>query len=168
MKKSEITIKNYQQLAMQTCLPECKNRFYATFGMSSEIFEMLGKIDGLRAKKIRGDAPDKLAKLSIEIKDEIGDVFWFTALICELEGFDFAELFERSFPDRNYFLSKKFSYSDFTPSLITSEVLIEHIGVLKRVCLSVGTTPISCMRSNIVKLASRAERGKIKGNGDKR
>lgn len=168
MKKSEITIKNYQQLVMRTCLPQCKDRLYAIFGMSSEVFEMLGKIDGLRAKQIRQDSPDKLANLLGEIKSEIGDVFWFTALICELEGYEFAELFESSFPDRKYFLTKKFAYSDFIPSVITSEALVEHLGILKRICRVVGTTPIACMRENILKLASRAERGKIKGNGDKR
>jgi NTP pyrophosphatase (non-canonical NTP hydrolase) len=168
MKKSEITIKNYQQLAMQTCLPQCKDRLYAMFGMSSEIFEMLGKLEGLRAKKIRGDSIDKLAKLFEDIKSEIGDVFWFTALMCELEDIDFAEVFERSFADRNFYTSKKFAYSDFTPSSISKETLIEHIGVLKRICLVVGTTPIACMRQNIIKLASRHARDVIKGNGDDR
>lgn len=168
MKKPKITIKNYQQLAMQTCLPECKNIQYAIFGVSSEIFEMLAKIDGLRAKKIRGDSPDKLAKLSIEIKDEIGDVFWFTALICELIKIDFADIFERAVVDGSSSIIKRFSYSNFCKDSICLENLIPHIGSLKRICQLVGTTPISCMRANIAKLASRAERGQIKGNGDKR
>ena len=177
MKRNDITLENYQELAMQTCLAECRNKLYAMFGMNSEIFEMLAKIEGLKAKRIRGDKPEKLAKLAEEIKAEIGDVFWFTALLCELEDFCFSDLFKIAptcksnfsgwFALSEYFAECEKNGEEFESGKL-KQYLEYHIGVLKRVCRVVGTTPLACMRSNVLKLASRAERGTLKGNGDKR
>ena len=79
----EVTVKNYQELAMRTCLPSAKNWEYCYCLIASEIGEAFGKW----GKKFRDGEFDKE-----KLTDELGDVFWGVALACELGGYDFEEL----------------------------------------------------------------------------
>ena len=78
----EVTIKNYQELAMRTCLPSAKNWEYCYCLIASEIGEAFGKW----GKKFRDGEFDK-----DKLTDELGDVFWGLALACELGGYSFEE-----------------------------------------------------------------------------
>lgn len=171
-KTKNISISNYQQLAMGTCLKKCKNKLYWHFGIKSEICELIGKVEGLRAKKIRGD---EITKEKIDgIKDEIGDVFWFAALGCAL----FAKKGDKNAFARVYKL---------TGANVQKEAILIHsysldeefyvrglhacalcISTAKRIALELGIKPFDCLVRNIKKLYSRKERGVIKGDGDKR
>ena len=110
--------------------------------------ELRAKKYGLKAKEIRGDSEEKLAEIKEQIKDEIGDCFWFIALQCELLEHKLVEFFDNKIQASN----------EWTNGF--DEII--------RICKELKITPLECMQRNIDKLASRAERGKIKGNGDKR
>ena len=171
-KTKNISISNYQELAMGTCLKKCYNKAYWHFGIKSEICELIGKVEGLRAKKIRGDeiTQDKIDA----IKDEIGDVFWFAALGCAL----FAKKGDKNAFARVYKLTDAnvqkeallvHSYSLDEEFYIHSlEVCALYISTVKRIALELGIKPYDCLVRNIKKLYSRKERGVIKGDGDKR
>jgi hypothetical protein len=151
--KEIVTIANYQKLAMRTCLPKCKNKDYAYWGYKSEFAELESKRYGLKAKTIRGDSAEKLAQVEKNIIDEIGDCFWFIALKCTLAKKSFEKLYKMKIAD--------------VKGVIELE-LKQSIEALKSICKTYDTFPLTCMRSNIAKLTSRAERGVIKGNGDER
>lgn len=151
-KKEIISIANYQKLAMRTCLPSCKNEDYAYWGYLSETHELRAKINGYKAKYVRGDSEDKLAEVEKGIIEEIGDCFWFLALRCTLFKMSFEKIYKSKAKDlRRGELGIKASI----------DWLIDQ-------CKHWETLPLTCMRANIKKLSSRAERGVIKGNGDKR
>ena len=160
----EVTIKNYQQLAMRTCLPSAKNWEYCYCLIASEIGEAFGKW----GKKFRdGDFDkDKLA-------DELGDVFWGVALACELGGYSFEELWEDEknisflkirfttpvyFKHWAWFHGKSFDYIEVLKYLLYAKTFAEECGI----------DPLDCLKRNIAKLAGRKERGTIGGNGDER
>ena len=149
-KKEMVTIRNYQRLAMRTCLKSCMNKDYADAGLESEWHELLAKIWGLRAKKIRGDKniEEKIAGIA----EEIGDCFWFLALKCELVKYPFDIIYR----DRT---KQKF------PSTMV-ESIKEYIEVLKGHCRQYHLQPIYCMKKNIEKLSQRKASNKIKGDGD--
>lgn len=149
-KKEIVTIKNYQKLAMRTCMKSCLNHDYARYGFHSEVHELLAKHFGFLAKQIRGDE-----NLSIEpVLQEIGDCFWFIALKCQLAKTSFEKLYKAKKPYENLKLKRE-EYS-----------IIEDINSTKGYCKMYKVRPLKCMQMNIAKLASRKQRGKITGNGD--
>ena len=150
--KENITIANYQQLAMRTCLPSCKNEDYAEYGYQSEVFELHSKIWGYKAKKVRGDSEEKLAEIERGIIDEIGDCFWFLALKCSLGRMSFEKIY-------------KAKHKDLKGAEIAIKACIDALISFSK---HWETLPLTCMRANIKKLSSRAERGVLKGNGDSR
>jgi NTP pyrophosphatase (non-canonical NTP hydrolase) len=160
MKK--ITIKNYQKHAMKTCLPSARNWDYATHNYRAELFELLAKIESFHAKQIRdGDDFDETKYLD-KIKDEIGDCYWQLALICELRNERFKSNYEGKVEWSSY---NRVMNMDFESCI--SDVWIEFA----RIDFIVEMFDFDIneiLQRNIDKLASRAERGVIKGNGDER
>lgn len=152
-KQERVSIKNYQRLAMRTCMKSCRNKDYAYWGYKSEFAELESKMYGLKAKRIRGDSEEKLAEIEKSIIDEIGDCFWFIALNCVLFKKDFEKLYKIKTTSVN--------------GAIELDIK-QQIETLKSLCLVYMIQPIDCMRKNIDKLASRKARGKIQGNGDER
>lgn len=148
MEKEKITIENYQEHAMKTCLPSAFNKRYAYYGFLSEMHELRAKEYGLKAKEIRGDSEEKLAEIKEQIKDEIGDCFWFIALACELFEHKLVEFFDNKIQVSN----------EWTNGF--DEII--------KICKDLKITPLKCLQRNIDKLASRAERGVLKGSGDNR
>lgn len=151
-KKEIVSIANYQKLAMRTCLSSCKNKDYAQYGHRSEYYELQSKICGYKAKKIRGDSEEKLAEVEKSIINEIGDCFWFIALKCTLAKKSFERIYKSQMKDIK------------DPDLDIRYM----IDVLKEHCKEWKVSPLTCMKRNIAKLSSRAERNVIKGNGDDR
>lgn len=154
----EVTVKNYQQLAMRTCLTSAKNWDYCYCLIASEIGEAFGKW----GKKFRDGSFDK-----DKLADELGDVFWGLALACELKG----ESFERNWASKykKHFIGLGFyTPNNFNPIKICMVDISGVIDFAKRFAEQCGIAPLDCLRRNIAKLADRQERGVIRGNGDNR
>ena len=143
----KITIENYQKHVMRTCLPSEKNWDYATFRLDAGYFKLLAKLYDYEAKKIRDGVDFNKAKYLDQIKDEIGYNFWFIALNCELREVQFAEIFN---------WTGKFVYKE------------DYAYWLSKVCEQFNFDINEILQRNIEKLASRAERGVLKGSGDER
>lgn len=152
-KNKNVSIENYQENAMSTCLPSCKNEKYAYYGYLSEAYELESKLYGRDAKKIRGDSEEKLAELTESIKDEIGDCFWFIALRCELCKWSFKEIYNLKYREEEY---------------EAGDDIYNDMSYLVEACEELNFDIDEILQRNIDKLASRAERGVIKGNGDER
>lgn len=167
--RETVTVSNYQKLAMRTCLPQCKCLEYAIPEICSEWHEAFAKIEGMRAKLVRLDGDANLAEWKAnklkEIRDELGDVFWTVALLCELKGARFEFVF------KNVSCSKDdgalFSFA-FNKDSDEEFEIKPQIAVLKRICKELGIKPTDCLRANIAKLAKRQAENKLKGDGDKR
>ncbi len=106
--------KDYEKRASKTAqYPSIGKRYvYPALGLANESGEVLGKI-----KKIFRDHDGKLSKeYKQAIKDELGDVLWYLAMLSKDLGLELEDI----------------------------------------------------AQANIKKLSSRAKRGKINGDGDKR
>lgn len=164
IKMEEVTIKNYQQLAMHTCLPSARNWEYCYCLIASEIGEAFGKW----GKKFRDGEFDK-----DKLADELGDVFWGVALACELEGYNFEELWK--IKDNNPFLEVmfptpvRFEYWEwFHGKAFDEKEVWGFLMFAKTFAEECGIDPLDCLKRNIAKLAGRKERGTLGGNGDER
>lgn len=154
----EVTVKNYQELAMRTCLPSAKNWEYCYTLIASEIGEAFGKW----GKLFRDGSFDK-----DKLTDELGDVFWGLALACELKG----ESFETNWAleCKKHFIGLGFyTPNNFNPIKIDMVYISGIIDFAKTFAEECGIDPLECLRRNIAKLAGRKERGTIGGNGDER
>lgn len=156
----EVTVKNYQELAMRTCLESSKKWDYCYSLIVSELGAAVGKW----GKLFRDGKFDK-----DKLIDKLGDVFWGLALACELGGYSFEELWtidndkpfiETMFSTPNYF-------ADWDWALEEKEVW-NYLAYTKTFAKECGIDPLDCLKRNIAKLADRQERGVIKGNGDER
>lgn len=174
--RERVTVSNYQRLAMRTCLPQCKNWEYAFPELKSEWHEALAKIEGTRAKVIRMDAnamPSKslgewLDAKRNEIKEELGDIFWSLALVCELNGESFDKEFRSASPTHVDGLQIPFW---FFPERDENELFASvkaQISALKRICRCLKIKASDCLEANIRKLSKRQAEGKIQGDGDGR
>lgn len=148
----EVTVENYQQLAMSTCLPSAMNWGYARHGFKAELYELKAKKEGKEAKKIRDGEEFDEAKHIEKIKDEVGDCLWFIALKCELSSIKFEDLCNNKLNENN---------------LVEIEIMSDFI-ILKFECAEYGIDYRTCMQRNIDKLFSRKLRGVLKGSGDDR
>ena len=153
----EVTVKNYQELAMRTCLPSAKNWEYCYTLIASEIGEAFGKW----GKKFRDGEFDKE-----KLADELGDVFWGIALACELDGEKFEDMWYRSYNQYYLLIEAKTPHKFTKGGLILNKLSV--LSFAKTFAEECGIDPLECLRRNIAKLADRQERGVIKGNGDER
>ena len=174
--RERVTVSNYQRLAMRTCLPQCKCWEYAIPELVSEWHEALSKIEGTRAKIVRMDAnpmPSKsqewLDGKRNEIKEELGDIFWSLALVCEFRKESFADAFRNTKPTDVDGLQIPFW---FFPEGSVDDLLFApvktQICALKRICQCLMIKASDCLEANIRKLSKRQAENKIQGDGDKR
>lgn len=123
----ELTLNEYQELAMQTCMDTCFNDSYMLLNLVGEIGELTSKIAKQQRKgNIEFDeqgcivylhsSDDEVERFDDELRKEAGDILWQLAGFCMVMGWP-----------------------------------LNDVG-----------------QENIDKLASRAERGVIDGNGDNR
>lgn len=171
--RERVTVSNYQRLAMGTCLPQCKCWEYAIPELLSEWHEVLAKIEGGRAKLVRLDGKsnikDWLSKWEQDIKEELGDVFWSLALICELKKQSFEDIFRTTPATESDGFSLSFWYVAYDQYAGTSdEIVSKHMQQLKCLCHCMGIKASDCLEANIRKLAKRQAEGKIQGDGDER
>lgn len=92
----------YQERAMVTCMPSCKNEVYAINGLTAEIGEINDKI----AKAVRSGVcridnnrlvwntsnEEEVSKYRHELAKELGDVRWFCSLLALLLGYTDEEI----------------------------------------------------------------------------
>ena len=95
--KKELTLNEYQEKAMVTCLPSCRNEVYAINGLQAEVGEIADKV----AKWVRKgicridnnhlvwNTSDEalVAEYRKELALEVGDVKWFVSLLSLLLGY---------------------------------------------------------------------------------
>lgn len=174
--RERVTVSNYQKLAMATCLPQCKCWEYAIPELVSEWHEALAKIEGTRAKIVRMDENSMSSKSHQEwldskrneIKEELGDIFWSLALVCELKKESFSDTFRNTNPTRVDGFRLPFW---FFPERDGNELFVDvstQICALKRICRCLMIKASDCLEANIRKLAKRQAEGKIQGDGDER
>lgn len=97
--KGIMTLNEYQDRAMETCLPSCNNAMYMLLGLTEEVGELNGKIaKAIRkenlfivANEIRTRKPyaDEILE---QIKSEISDIMWMTAGLCRQFGWTLEEV----------------------------------------------------------------------------
>lgn len=171
-KRETVTVDNYQRLAMRTCLPQCKSMKYARPELWSEWHEAFAKIEGMRAKEVRLDGKSNIkewkAQKLREIRDELGDVFWTVALVCELKKESFASIFKKTRATEEDGVCIVFIFQEYGIGLELDFEISRQIATLKKLCYSLGIKPSDCMRANIAKLAKRQAQGKLRGDGDNR
>ena len=171
--RERVTVSNYQKLAMRTCLPQCKCLEYAIPELLSEWHEALAKIEGTRAKLVRLDGNASVkewhSKKIQEIKEELGDIFWSLALICELQKQNFEDIFRTTPASEFDGFSISFLYVEDDGYTTTSdEIVSKHMEYIKRICRCMGIKASDCLEANIRKLSKRQAENKIQGDGDKR
>lgn len=173
--KIKVTLDNYSKLAMSTCLPSAKNLQYAFTNFYAEVYECLGKVYGLEAKKIRDNlSEEEIAEKIKEIKKEIGDIFWQLNLYCVLKKCDFKKLYKLAKLDKNIKNSSSLNLQSFLSGYFVtinedkSLLIIGSFLFLKIICYKYNLSPIACMQQNIIKLKDRQARDKLKGSGDNR
>lgn len=138
--ETEMTFKRYQELAKRTIntdLTENKKLAHALYGLSSET----GEISGIFQKELQGHEVRR-----DDLKEEVGDLLWFTAELCTVFGFDMGEIaqgnidkLKKRYPDgfdedrsvnRDLYSEKKFFGGfDFTTEMDkTSNLRIDLTG----------------------------------------
>lgn len=96
----ELTLNEYQERAMTTCMPTCNNLSYMLLNLVGEVGEFSSKV----AKHIRkeeagigsGDTPNQFyftAKANfltdrVALRKEAGDILWQLAGLCKVMGWD--------------------------------------------------------------------------------
>ena len=96
----ELTLNDYQERAMTTCMPTCENLSYMLLNLVGEVGECSSKV----AKHIRkdeagigsGDTPNQFyftAKANfltdrVALRKEAGDILWQLAGLCKVMGWD--------------------------------------------------------------------------------
>lgn len=97
-----MTLKEYQQLAMTTCLYESKNFSYMMLNLVGEVGEFASKV----AKAIRKDkaliyyndlqtesGPNAMTREEVEdLRKEAGDILWQLSGLCTVMGWDLEEV----------------------------------------------------------------------------
>ena len=80
----QLTPNKYQELAMRTANPECRNLSNVGLGLTGEAGECA---DIIKKHLHHGHPLDK-----DKLKKELGDVAWYLALACEVNGFTLEEV----------------------------------------------------------------------------
>jgi len=98
-----MTLNDYQQQAMTTCLPESENFAYMMLNLVGEVGEIAGKVSkyirkgqaGFEANDLRlyaqGD-DDAAWNRESDLRKEAGDVLWQLAGLCSVMGWDLEDI----------------------------------------------------------------------------
>ena len=97
-----MTLNEYQQQAMSTCMESCNNIAYMLTGLNAEVGEINDKIaKAVRKEQVKitrnnlctwNDRTPENYKL--ELAKELGDCFWFVAGLSKVLGFTLQEIGE--------------------------------------------------------------------------
>ena len=97
MDKKELTLNEYQERAMTTCMPTSANPLYMLFMLGEEIGELQGKFSkAIRKGKIRFEnnelvfttntTQNEIEEWDDLVAKECGDILWGIAGICKVMG----------------------------------------------------------------------------------
>lgn len=98
MENKELTLNEYQKLAMTTCMPSCFNYAYMMDNLIAEVGEFAGKVAKAKRKKLirfdnegdivfcEGVTAEQRDELLIELKKEAGDILWQAGGLFEVFG----------------------------------------------------------------------------------
>ena len=92
-----MTLNEYQEQAMSTCMDSCNNHAYMLMGFVGEVGELFGKIaKGIRKEKTEfynNMLTDGFNEEEVhDIKSELGDCAWFIAGIAKTLGWTLEEV----------------------------------------------------------------------------
>jgi NTP pyrophosphatase (non-canonical NTP hydrolase) len=92
-----MTLNDYQEKAMVTCLPSCKNDVYAINGLTAEVGEINDKVAKWVRKGIcriesnhivfNTSSEEEVAEYRKELAKEVGDVLWLVAHLSRQLGY---------------------------------------------------------------------------------
>lgn len=157
---------DYQVAARRTAEPRAFHLEYLVPGIVGETGELIGHMAKGFWHEI--DVQDKMML-------EYGDICWQTALLLHVEGVhDVAPLAEKVPTDPRVVLvqSAGYMYQFYCDASTRQYVKSEAVHLwrlLEASCLTItGHSFESVLQANLDKLASRAERGVLKGSGDHR
>lgn len=103
MDKKEITLNEYQQKAMTTCMETSRNPLYMLFMLGEEIGELQGKYSkAIRKDYIKFEDNHLKFTNTLAIKEcldwedlvmkELGDIMWGVAGMCEVMGWKLEDI----------------------------------------------------------------------------
>lgn len=95
-------LNEYQERAMNTCMPTCDNFSYMALNLVAEVGEFMGKV----AKAIRKDnidisdnrlwynypEPDEAFAHDAQLMYEAGDILWQLSGLCSVMGWDLEDI----------------------------------------------------------------------------
>lgn len=92
----DMTLNRYQDLAMTTCMPTCRNVSYMLLNLQGEVGELSSKLAKLIRKGrlvINGNhcewqVPDSDTAIADGIEGELGDILWQLSGLCDVLGYD--------------------------------------------------------------------------------
>lgn len=97
-----MTLNEYQDKAMTTCMPSCDNYSYMMLNLVGEVGEFASKVaKAIRSEKIKIKESDisislddleELLPLDEQLKLEAGDIAWQLAGLCKVMGWTFEEV----------------------------------------------------------------------------
>lgn len=98
-----MTLKEYQERAMMTCMPSSKNFAYMMLNLMGEVGEFAGKV-GKHIRKGLADIRDNELDLYngmkddciIEMQKEAGDVLWQLSGLCSVMGWSLEDIAQQN------------------------------------------------------------------------
>lgn len=101
--KEQLTLDQYQELAMKTCMTSCDNFSYMMLNLVGEVGELASKVakDIRKRNVIIGDIANELTPempfdeweaREAEYMHEAGDILWQLAGLCRVMGWDLSDV----------------------------------------------------------------------------
>lgn len=180
---------NFKEYAVEAKKTAIYPKEYANLYLLSGLTSELGEVSGVIKKYIRDSIEEPFPLL--KLKAELGDCFWYLAMICTDLYPDFptqkfglssqvnSYVFSLSVHDLEMALSYILKTNNLIHNLLSSKAVLEHSSAnykalndiylnLKSLATMFNLSPREVMNYNIEKLKSRMERNQLKGNGDER
>lgn len=160
-----MNFEEYQTKALEFLNIESANEEYLFLGLIGEIGEV--------AEKLKKIIRDKNRIISFEdkeeIKKELGDVFWYFAILCYSRNVkvNFSNILNNEYLNCN-FGEIMYEISDAANYFLYYHNFSYFYEVFNRLCLKLEFSLQDVLYCNIRKLSDRQLRGKIKGEGDNR
>jgi NTP pyrophosphatase (non-canonical NTP hydrolase) len=95
---------NHKAITLQLMPPETQRLLHGAMGVVTEAGELM---DSLKKQIFYGAEPDK-----VNIKEEIGDLFWYIGILCDTLGMTFEEVFETNVAKLKARYGEKFNETD--------------------------------------------------------
>lgn len=101
-KEREMTLNEYQTLAMTTCMDSCSNLSYMFFNLVGEVGEFASKVaKAIRKEQAMIDYNQFITERGenamtgqelLDLKAEAGDIFWQLAGLCKVMGWSLEDI----------------------------------------------------------------------------